>query len=220
MIREVVNMIKECHEHSFFRGDYCPICGKHGRFIMNDKEVDRLGRIIAGALRHFPEQFGLSMTPNGFVDVRSLASAIRFRKRDLRWVRAKHIMALALTDPKGRYEIREGMIRATYGHTIDVDLDLPTDNIPPKLYYPVAQDEIDNFVKKGIYPTDRKMVHLSISPEAAYEAGVHRYEDLRILEIDAESAVANGIVIKRAGKTVYITNGISPEYITVYKDGL
>lgn len=213
----VATVIKECPVHGYFRGEMCPECGRNGRFIMDDREVERVGRMMAGALRHFPEKYGLAMGDTGFVSIRALATAIRVRRRDLKWIKAKHIIALACTDPKGRYEVRGEMIRATYGHTVDVDLDLPTDNIPPKLYYPATGDELDFLLKHGIQPTDRRMVHLSATPEAAHEAGRHRCSDPAILEIDTAGVIESGSVIMKAGKTVYITLSINPEYVAQYR---
>ena len=51
------HMLGECAEHGYFRGDGCPICGRKGKFLMSDRELDSLGRIIAGVLRHFPDKW-------------------------------------------------------------------------------------------------------------------------------------------------------------------
>ena len=74
------------------------------------------------------------------------------------------------------------MIRATYGHTIDVNLDdLPIADID-EFYYPVTEEEVDIIIEGGLHPTDRKKVHLSGSIEKALEAGKVRTERPLILE--------------------------------------
>lgn len=55
----------------------------------------------------------------------------------MKWLRPRHIEALAITDPKGRYQIRSRSVRALYGHTVDLDLNLPSDGVPRYLYSPV-----------------------------------------------------------------------------------
>jgi len=52
-------MLSKCEGHGYYRGDFCPVCKKEGKFMMNDQELNSLSRIIAGALRHFPEKLGL-----------------------------------------------------------------------------------------------------------------------------------------------------------------
>jgi putative RNA 2'-phosphotransferase len=207
-------LIKECKVHGYFRAESCPVCSDAGKFLMNDEEVDQLGRIMAGVLRHFPERFSLTMDSHGWVDVRSLVDAVRARRNQFHWLRSHHVRALAATDPKGRYQIDSDNVRATYGHSLEVDLDLPTDNIPKELYYPATEEEVSIILETGLKPSDRKHVHLSLTPDNATEAGAHRTEKPVILRVDAEGAVDGGIVIKRAGKTVFITKEIPAEYLS------
>ena len=68
-------MLSECEEHSYYRGETCPVCGEKGKFLMNENELNSLSRIIAGALRHFPEKLGLMMDGKGWVDISSLIEA-------------------------------------------------------------------------------------------------------------------------------------------------
>ncbi len=206
-------MLRECREHGYFRGEDCPICGEEGKFLSSSIEIDHLGRLLAGVLRHFPERFGLRMDDHGWVDMREFIQAIQLRRSDLHWLRPHHIHALIETDPKGRYQSKNGAIRATYGHSFDVELELPTDNIPNLLFYPTTEEEVDILLETGIRPSDRKMVHLSKTFEDAEIAGKHRVEAPIILSIDAKKAIEKGIVIQRAGKTVFITDSIPSEYL-------
>ena len=207
-------MIKECKVHGYFRAETCPECGEQGKFLMNDEEVDQLGRIMAGVLRHFPERFELAMDPHGWVDVRQLVDSVRSRRSQFHWLRPHHIKALVATDPKGRYQLETERVRATYGHSIDVDLDLPTDNIPETLYYPATEEEVPILLETGLKPSDRKQVHLSLAPENAADAGSHRTEKPVILKVDAGKAIGDGVLIKRAGKTVFITKEVPAEYLS------
>ena len=126
-------MLKECRSHGFFRDEFCPHCGSEGKFLLNDEEVEILGRTMAGVLRHFPERYGLEMDAHGWVDLRDFLTAVQIRNRRFRFVRQHHVVGLIETDPKGRYQFEDGKIRATYGHSKDLDLDLPTDGIPDVL---------------------------------------------------------------------------------------
>ena len=211
-------MLAECLQHGYYRGESCPVCGEKGKFLMNDSELDSLGRILAGVLRHFPEKIGLVVDGHGWVDLSSFIKAISVSRSGFHWLRLNHIEAIILTDPKGRYQMDGGMIRATYGHSIDINLDdLPLGEID-EFYYPVTEEEIDLILEGGLHPVDRKKVHLSGSIEKALEAGKVRSEEPLILKIDGKKAKKDGVMIYHAGKDVYITEKIDAKYISKVKE--
>ncbi len=206
-------MLKECRSHGYFRDAYCPLCGDEAKFLLSDEEVEVLGRTMAGVLRHFPERYGLEMDPHGWVDLRDFLTAVQIRNKRFKFLRAHHVIGLIETDPKGRYQFQDGKIRATYGHSFDVDLDLPTEGIPDVLYYPTTEEEAHILLEAGLRPSDRKMVHLSLTYEAALEAGRVRTQNPVILEVDAKAARAAGVVIMKAGKTVFTTKEVPGEFL-------
>ena len=190
------------------------MCGaSNTHFLLKDEEIDSLGRTMAGVLRHFPDRYGLEMDANGWIDLHDFLTALTIRNKRFRFLKPNHVLGLIQTDPKGRYEFRDGKIRATYGHSLDVDLDLPTENIPDVLFYPTSEEELSVLLGAGLRPSDRKMVHLSGTFHAAVEAGRVRIQVPVIVEIDAKSARTSGIVIKKAGKTVYLTTEVPPEFL-------
>ena len=170
------NMIRECIKPGcikyFADDDLCPACNDEGKFIMRGNERDSLARRLALALRHAPEKFDLEMDINGWIDIKDIIRQFkRSNERRYHWLRPHHFRAIAETDPKGRYEIRGNVIRATYGHSLEIELDLPTDNIPPSLFYPCSPEEAENLLEVGITPSGRSHVHLSATVRSAAEAG-------------------------------------------------
>ncbi|HEV8595067.1 MAG TPA: RNA 2'-phosphotransferase [Thermoplasmata archaeon] len=206
-------MLKECRSHGFFRDEFCPMCGDEAKFLLDDQEVEMLGRTMAGVLRHFPERYDLTMDKNGWIDLRDFIAGVQSRNRRLRFLKPHHVVGLIETDPKGRYQFSDGKIRATYGHTLDLELDLPTENIPDVLFYPCAEEEFTILTEAGLKPADRKMVHLSRTYEAALEAGRVKIPSPVILEIDAKAARSDGVVIMKAGKTVYLTREVPARFL-------
>lgn len=180
---------------------------------MSDKESDKLGRVLALVLRHAPEKFDVEMDINGWVDISSLCDGIKSQRRDFHWLRPWHFEAVAITEEKGRYDVQGSRIRATYGHSIEIEIDLPTDDIPEVLFYPVPNEEVDDVIKLGIKGGDRRHVHLSKSIAKAYEAGSVRIKAPSIVEIDAVRAIADGNEIFRAGKLVFLTEEVPPQYL-------
>ncbi|MBR2254445.1 MAG: RNA 2'-phosphotransferase [Candidatus Methanomethylophilaceae archaeon] len=206
-------MIRECEEHGYFRAENCPFCGEEGKYIMSDAEVERIGRSLAGILRH--GKYGLEMDSQGFVSMRDIINTIRDRNPRMGWLRVRHLEALINTDPKGRYAISGSKVRATYGHTLDLDLNLDCRNIPEMLFYPVDRDEAESIVKEGLFPSDRAMVHLSLTYNDAVRAGSVRMDDPTILMIDTEACIDAGFPIGHAAKTVYLCKEVPPEALYI-----
>ncbi len=212
-------MLAQCRQHGYFRGELCPLCDQKGRFLMKDHEIDRVGRMMAGILRHFPERFELQMDGRGWVDLEQFVESIkRSRQNYARWLRTEHIQALVETDEKGRYQIDGGMVRATYAHSVDVNLDDLPEATADHLYFPVAEEELDMVLETGLRPSDRNMIHLSGSAEKAYSAGRVHMHDPIILSVDVGKANMGGNFIFRAGKAVYVTDAVEPECIAVFDD--
>jgi putative RNA 2'-phosphotransferase len=206
-------MLKECQQHGYFRAETCPVCQQPGRFLMNDRELDHLGRVMTGILRHFPEKYGLAVDERGWISLPQLVQAISRQHRGYHWLRAHHLIGIAESDSKGRYEVKEDRIRATYGHTVEIQLDLPTENIPDELFFPVTADEASIVLEVGLKPTDRRKVHLSRTAADARAAGAVRTPEPVILAVDARQARVSGLVIMQAGKTVFLVDQVPPEYL-------
>lgn len=206
-------MIRECEEHGYFRNERCPYCGEEGKFIMSDFEVEKIGRTLAAILRH--GKFGLDMDAQGNVSLKDVMAKIRERNPRMNWLRARHIEALVETDPKGRYVISNGKIRATYGHTIPLDIRLDCEDIPDELFYPATPEEAEIILESGIFPSDRAMVHLSRGYRDAVRAGSVRTEDPVILMIDTGVCMELGSDIGRAAKTVYLCRSVPADAIDI-----
>ncbi len=184
---------------------------------MSDEEIKNLGKTTAGILRHFPDKYGLDMDKRGWVDVEHYVKSLRNRQKRFHWLREYHIRALAATDVKGRYQIERDHIRATYGHSIDIELDLPSENIPDKLFIPTTSKEAELLLEGGVKPSDRTYVHLSGTYESSVEAGSVRSDSPVILEVDAKKALEDGETIMRAGEKVYIAKDIPAKYLSKHK---
>lgn len=212
-------MLANCRTHGNYRGETCPLCDEAGRFIMKDHEVDRIGRMMALILRHQPDKFNLSMDGRGWIDLEDFVEAIRrARPQYSRWLRTAHIEAVVETDEKGRYQIDGGMIRATYAHSVNVNLDdLPEAQVD-HLYFPVSEEELDLVLESGLRPSDRNMIHLSATPDKAYSAGRVHIADPILLEVDVKASTDAGNFIFRAGKTVYITEAVEADHLKKFDD--
>src|SRR5690606_25092984 len=77
----------------------------------------RLSKALSLALRHRPEQFGLELDPEGFAPLEDVLAALRARVPDLTAADVEAVVATVEPD-KQRFTLREGWIRAHYGHSL------------------------------------------------------------------------------------------------------
>jgi putative RNA 2'-phosphotransferase len=204
-------MIRKCNQHGYFRGDACPHCGAEGRYVLDTEREERLGRFISGALRHFPDDVGVTMDEQGWVDIDALCDVMEKRYR---WSTKERLVSLVESDLKKRYEINGSMIRARYGHSVAVDLDYPENQLP-SLYYGVSQEEVDMLLENGIRPVRQRYVHLSTSYMKANEAASVHTENPIVLEIDAAAAREDDIRMMCVNDDIVLVESVPAQYLTV-----
>lgn len=203
-------MIKRCSQHGLFRGERCE-CGSSGQTLLDEAKTEQLGRLVAGALRHFPEDLGLAMDSSGWVDLSALGDVVQSRHR---WANKNLVIALAQSDPKRRYEINNGKIRARYGHSVKVDLDHPENRLP-KLYYGASEEEADRILEIGLKSASQRYVHLSTTSEKAWHVATFRTGNPKIIQVDAASAQKAGAKMMTVNEDIVISEMIPPEYLSI-----
>jgi len=179
---------------------------------MDEKQWERLSRLMAFHLRH---DANIERSPEGYVSVRKLAEVIR---RKMPWVKPHHIREVAVFDTRSRYELDGELIRARYGHSIDVRLDLPEAD-RDILYCAVSPEASPQIFSEGLKPADRKMVHLSATVDNALEVGRSHLENPTVLVVDVRLAKKMGVKILRASDRVYLAQSIPPECIRPLERG-
>jgi hypothetical protein len=116
---------------------------------MTDKQKIKTSKFISLILRHNPSAAGVSMDPQGWVNVSSLLVGLRQAGYPTTLTELEEIVA---EDNKQRYSFNKfkSHIRANQGHSIPVNLGLePT--VPPKeLFHGIGVKYIDNIFKEGI----------------------------------------------------------------------
>lgn len=210
-----MGVIRACNDHGYVLGETCPVCGDEGRHVLDDDRRTRLSKFLSGALRHFPEDAGVSLDDRGWADYGTLVDAVVDRYH---WADPKHVAAVIATDPNGRFERQGDRVRAAYGHSVDVDLD-PTDSeVPDRLYHGTAPRNLDAIAEEGLRPMDRQQVHLSGTPEAARAVGERHAVDPVVLVIDAAAMERDGFEIDKRGVETYTVVRVPLAYIERFKE--
>ncbi len=171
----------------------------------------RLSRLVALVLRHRPEEVGLSLDAGGYADLEALAAALAAQP-GWEMLSANDLTALAAADPR-RYEVRDGRIRARYGHT--VRLEAPGEpTLPPEwLYIGMDRAELPVVRTSGLRPSGRQLVHLSATPLVAQEVARRRAADVVIVVVFARRAAEAGLEFRRAAAGLYLAARVPVEFL-------
>ncbi|ESP88960.1 RNA 2'-phosphotransferase [Candidatus Halobonum tyrrellensis] len=206
-------MIRRCEEHGYVDGDACPVCDDAGRPVVSDDRRTRLSKFVSGALRHFPDDAGLSLDDRGWTAYDALADAVAARYD---WATRERLDAVVATDPKGRFERRGDRVRAAYGHSVDVDLEPESGDaseLPATLYHGTAPRNLDAIREEGLRPMGRQRVHLSATRATAREVGRRHAADPAVLVVDAAALLADGFAVDRRGEATYTVGRVPPAYV-------
>jgi putative RNA 2'-phosphotransferase len=168
-----------------------------------------LGKLLALVLRHRPEVAGMTPDAAGWVDVGQLVAGLESSGRR---VTVADVERAAAEDAKGRYELADGRIRATQGHSIDVELGLEAQRPPHLLYHGTVERNLSSILTTGLRPGSRRDVHLSSDVQSAQVVGRRRGEPV-VLVVDAARLHEAGHVFRRASNGVWLTDAVPPAYL-------
>jgi putative RNA 2'-phosphotransferase len=182
---------------------------------LEEENAERLSRFLALVLRHRAHNFDLQVDDEGFVSIDDLLDVIDERHPALDWVEHEHIEELAGAPGRKRFEIRDDMIRATYGHSFKRPIRYPSVDPPPTLYIGVVASRLPELKAKGLTPTGRQFVHLSESSDEALEIGRHQGDDATAVSVRAAEAAREGVLFHRPTDGIYLVSKLAPKYLDI-----
>ncbi|EMA37590.1 RNA 2'-phosphotransferase [Halococcus hamelinensis] len=206
-----MSTIHSCDEHGFFTTEKCPVCESIGAHIISSERRMRLSKFMSGALRHFPSDADLELDKRGWTAYDALVESVLHRYS---WSTPEQVAGVIATDPKGRYERDAGRARATYGHSVAVDLEPRDTSVPARLYHGTAPGNRTAILQEGLKPMSRQAVHLSGTESEARTVGQRHAAEPIVLTVDSRSMVNDGHQIAKRGRGIYTTDTVPPEYIT------
>jgi putative RNA 2'-phosphotransferase len=151
------------------------------------------------------------MSQYGWVDVDVLVDVMMTRYP---WASHNRLMAMVESDKKDRYQISGKNIRARYGHSVEIDLDFPPNDLE-FVYYGASQEEADMIQEMGIRPVRQRYVHMSSTYEKAVEAASVHTENPVIFRVDAFAAMEDGVEIMVVNEFIVLSEEIPPQYLEI-----
>ncbi|MBN2306027.1 MAG: RNA 2'-phosphotransferase [Anaerolineae bacterium] len=175
----------------------------------------RLSKTIARALRHAPGDYGLELDSEGWTPVEDLLTTLRKRRREWRALSEADLAQMIEQSDKQRYELRDGHIRAYYGHSMPERIEKPRAEPPETLYHGTSPESAANIRRDGLKSMRRQYVHLSADQETALQVGRRHSAEPVILEIQALEAHWAGIAFYHGNDDVWLADTIPPQFVTI-----
>lgn len=176
---------------------------------MNYKE---LSKTISHALRHEPEKYGLTISDNGWVEINELITGIKSYNTRFHQLKKEDIEKVVDLFEKKRHEIEESKIRALYGHSRNIEIEMEVAEPPSILYHGTIESNVTRILDEGIQKMGRSYVHLASSIEQAEIVAKRRKGEVAIFEIQAKEASKNGVNFYQESG-VWLCKEVSNQYI-------
>jgi putative RNA 2'-phosphotransferase len=175
--------------------------------------MSALSRAVSHALRHQPWLYELELDEQGWASVESVLVALRKERPEWVDLSEADIAQMIERSSKRRYEIRDGRIRALYGHSVAGKLKRVSATPPRVLYHGTAPHVIPIIQSAGLLSMGRQYVHLSIDVATAIDVGRRKARNPIILRVLAAEAHAKGVGFYEANDKVWLADHIPPEFI-------
>ena len=181
-------------------------------------DYTKLSKEISYALRHAPWEYELELDEEGFVPVEQLIHALNESGEYKETITKDDILHIIETSEKKRHELKDGKIRALYGHTVPSHIRKETVVPPDILYHGTSHKAYEIIMDSGLKPMSRQYVHLSTDIETAVRVGKRRDKNPVILTVDAKRAYADGVVFYSSGyEKVILADFVPAEYLSIKK---
>jgi putative RNA 2'-phosphotransferase len=173
-----------------------------------------ISKSISYFLRHCPAEINIILDIDGWTELDQFLIKLSINlNQDIQLLNINEILQ---NSEKKRFEINteKNLIRARYGHSVDIKLDYPLlidDSI--QLYHGTVKSNFDSIIKSGILPKSRKYVHLTSEKELAILTAKRWSDDVVLFELNVSKLIEDGVKIYDTGEKIYLIQQVDPKYI-------
>lgn len=163
-------------------------------------------------LRHKPEEIGLHLDDNGWADVSEL-----IERMNAKGIKAtiEIINEVVATNEKKRFAFNDDKtrVRASQGHSVDIDLALKPAEPPEFLYHGTGEKNVNVILAEGIQKRSRQHVHLSADKETAVNVGSRHGKPIVLIVLSGEM-YQDGKLFYLSANGVWLTDFVETKYIS------
>ena len=176
-----------------------------------EKQLAKTSKFLSFVLRHKPEAIGIVLDKNGWIETTVLLEACRSHNHS---ISREELEEVVRSNDKKRFAFNEdgSKIRASQGHSIEIELAYQAIEPPEFLYHGTATRFLEGIKEKGLLKGNRHQVHLSGDVETAQKVG-SRHGKSVVLKIAAADMHRDGFDFFLSANGVWLTEHVPIHYI-------
>ncbi len=184
--------------------------------MISEKQNTKISKFLSLVLRHKPETIKIKLDENGWVIVEELIRKMNNNGKKINFDILEYVVK---TNFKKRFAFNADRtkIRASQGHSLEIDLNYEPINPPEILYHGTSERFLDSIFKSGIEKRNRQHVHLSFDKKTALKVG-QRHGNAVIIEIQAKKMNKNGHKFYLSENKVWLTDYVPIKYFKINKN--
>jgi putative RNA 2'-phosphotransferase len=181
--------------------------------MITEKENIRISKFLSLVLRHKPETIAITLDENGWTDIQVLIHKMNEHGFNITKDILFHVVA---TNSKSRFALNheKSQIRASQGHSVEIDLGYKPQQPPETLYHGTAESSVSSIMNNGLEKRSRHHVHLSTDLGTATAVG-ERYGKPVILKVAALDMFKDGCKFYCSENNVWLTDHVPAKYISL-----
>lgn len=176
-----------------------------------DHQRTKISKFLSYVLRHRPDEIGIQLDAQGWVSISDLLVACAAHNRPI----ARHDLDYVVANNnKQRFALSDdGMrIRASQGHSADVDLGYQPSEPPEVLYHGTSIKYLASIREQGLLKGSRHHVHLSTDVTTARTVGMRHGKPV-LLKVRAGEMGRVGIEFYLSANGVWLTEHVASQYL-------
>ena len=179
--------------------------------MISEKENTSISKFLSLVLRHQPELIGLQLDGQGWVNVDELLEKAKANGQNISFEVLTHVVD---TNAKKRFAFNadETKIRASQGHSVEVDLNYEPQQPPELLYHGTASRFVDSILENGLEKRSRQHVHLSRDIKIALQVGMRHGKPV-IFNVLAGEMYKSGYVFYLSENKVWLTDHVPIQFL-------
>ena len=178
---------------------------------MDQRHLVKVSKYLSKHLRHQPERLGLALEPGGWVAVDDLLRACA--EHNFVLTRAELEEVVERNDKRRfAFDATGTRIRASQGHSVEVDLGLAPAAPPAVLFHGTSDRSVESILRDGLSRRGRHHVHLSPDVATATRVGARHGRPV-VLEVAAARMAADGHEFYLTANGVWLTLAVPAAYL-------
>ena len=173
------------------------------------RQLESLARMLTYILSHRPDEFGLVLSEEGFIPIKSLLQALG-AEPGWGFVRRYHLDQLAGLMSPPAFEVEGERIRALTPAQLRREPGEP----PPALLYAAIPPKAHAKVwEEGLKPLPDRELVLAATPELAKKLGRRRSPDPILVTVQAQAATRRGLSFTGYGEGLYLAPALPRDFL-------